>query len=84
MFKFELDQTVHFIMGNRVCSAPVLSRMWVENLHPDWNHTQKQSEVFTRFGPCRIVYATWYGELMENQLFANREALARAIVENKI
>jgi hypothetical protein len=84
MFKFELDQTVYFLMHNRVCSAPVVSRMLAENLHAKWNATDKQREMFQRFGPCRVVYATVHGEYDEAMLFASREELAVAILEERI
>lgn len=84
MFKFELDQTVYFLMHNRVCSAPVMSRMLAENLHANWNATDKQVEFFQRFGPCRVVYATAHGEHEEATLFESREALAAAILEERI
>ena len=84
MFKFELDQTVYYIMDNRLHSAPVLSRMVVENLKPKWNGTKEQVDFFQRFGPCRVVYATVHGEHEEATLFESREALAAAIIAEKI
>ena len=84
MFKFELDQTVYFLMHNRVCSAPVVSRMLAENLHANWNATKEQVEMWQRFGPCRVVYATMHGEHEEATLFESSEALAAAILEERI
>lgn len=84
MFKFALDQTVYYLMDNRVCSAPVMCRMLVENLHPKWNATEKQAEFFLRFGPCRVVYATCHGEHEEHTLFESREALSAAVLEGQI
>lgn len=84
MFKFELDQTVYYIMDNRLHSAPVLSRMVVENLKPTWNSTKEQADLFQRFGPCRVVYATVDGVHEEATLFESREALAAAILEERI
>ena len=84
MFKFELDQTVYYIKDNRLHSAPVLSRMVVENLKPTWNSTKEQADLFQRFGPCRVVYATVHGTYDETTLFESREALAAAIIAEKI
>jgi len=67
-----------------VCSAPVMSRMLAENLHPEWNATKEQVELWQRFGPCRVVYATVHGEHEEATLFESREALAAAILEERI
>ena len=84
MFKFELDQTVYYLMNNRMCSAPVVSRMLAENLHANWNATKEQVEMWQRFGPCRVLYATVHGEHEEATLFESREALAAAILEERI
>lgn len=84
MFKFELDQTVYFLINNRVCSAPVVCRMLAENLHAKWNATKEQVEMWQRFGPCRVVYATVHGAHEENTLFASRQELAAAILEERI
>lgn len=84
MFKFELDQIVYYLMDNRVCSAPVLCRMLAENLHAKWNATKEQVEMWQRFGPCCVVYATVHGEHEEHTLFESREALASAIIAEQI
>jgi len=84
MFKFELNQTVYYLMDNRVCDAPVVSRMLAENFHAKWNATKEQVEMWQRFGPCRVVYATVHGEHEEGTLFESREALAAAILEERI
>ena len=84
MFKFALDQVVYVILNNRVHSAPVLSRMLVENQRPDWNATPEQREFWQRFGVAGVKYATCHGEFHEEELFDSREALASAIIEEKI
>lgn len=84
MFKFELDQIVYYIKNNKVSSAPVLSRMLVENQHPKWNATKEQAGLFQRFGHCCVVYATVHGEHDEATLFESREALAAAIIAEQI
>ena len=84
MFKFALDQVVYVILDNRVHSAPVLSRMLEENQHPKWKATPEQADFFQRFGNCRKMYATCHGEFGEDELFDSREALAAAIIEEKI
>ncbi len=84
MFKFALDQTVYVILNNRVHSAPVLSRMLVENHHPTWDATKEQAQFFKRFGSCRVMYATCHGEFGEEELFDSRQALAAAILAEKI
>jgi hypothetical protein len=84
MFKFELGQVVFYVRDNRVHSAPVLSRMLVENQRPDWNATPEQREFWQRFGNCRVMYATCHGEFQEEELFDSRETLAAAIIEEKI
>lgn len=83
MFKFALDQVVYVILDNRVHSAPVLSRMLVENQHQTYA-TKEQAHFFKRFGDCRVMYSTCHGEFHEEELFDSREALASAIIEEKI
>ena len=78
MFKFELGQMVYYIEANRSHSAPVLSRMVVENLKPTWNSTKEQVDFFQRFGPCRVVYATVHGVHDESDLFESRPVLVDA------
>ena len=84
MFKFDLDQLVYFIKDNRLYDSPVLSRMVVENLKPTWNNTKEQAALFQRFGVCCVMYATVHGTHDESSLFDSREALAAAIIEEKI
>ena len=81
MFKFELDQTVYYIKDNRLHSAPIMSRMVVENLKPTWNSTKEQVDFYQRFGPCRVVYATVHGTYDESSLFESPEALAAFIIK---
>ena len=77
--KYELEQVVWCLRDNKVHSAPVLSRMYVDNAHEDWNSGPGQKQSFIRFGQGRIVYATIHGQYDEDQLFASREELADSL-----
>lgn len=82
MFKYALDQVVFYLQDNRVHSAPVLSRKYVDNKWADKDiHTDAQQESFQRFGPGVVKYATVHGEYTESKLFANREDLAASLLE---
>lgn len=77
MFKFELGQVVFYMKNSMVHSAPVQSRMIVENHHPDWNATEAQREAFNRFGPTCTRYATVHGQVDEDKAFATKEELLK-------
>lgn len=80
MFKFALKQTIYYLRDNRVHSAPVLSRMCVENAHQDWACTDEQKYTFTRFGKNGIFYATCHGSVNEDEAFASKEELAQSLL----
>ena len=71
MFKYNLDQIIFYLMENRIHSAPVISRIYVDNLNQDWACTKEQKELFTRFGNNCIKYSTCHGEIEENKAFSN-------------
>jgi hypothetical protein len=77
--KFELNQTVYYLMDSRVHSAPVVSRMVVENAHDDWSHTPEQKRAWQRHGPSRVSYVTVHGEIAEDKLFASKKELIASI-----
>lgn len=72
MFKFELKQVVFYMMDNRVHSAPIRSRMIVENV-----------DLYNDFGLATMIYATIHGKFQEHLLFESREALAAHLVDPK-
>lgn len=78
MFKYELDQLVFYLQDNRLHSAPVLSRMKVENLH-EGSH----SDFFNQFD-CNsgTFYATCHGIYKEEEVFGSKEELAQNIVNS--
>jgi hypothetical protein len=80
MFKFELEQLVWYMKDNKAHNAPVLSRMYIDNLHPTWTSTPQQCQSFTRFGPNQITYATIHGEYNENDLYASKEEMYQALI----
>ena len=78
--KFEIGQLVWYIEDNRVHSAEVVSRQFVENLHDDWDSTPEQQETWQPFGGERTKYATVDGVYDEYQLFASRKELGEFIM----
>lgn len=75
MFKFELNQLIFYVRNDRIHSAPVLSRMIVENAHENWVANKEQSELFTTFGPAQEVYATCHGSVFADAAYASRQEL---------
>ena len=79
MFKFEIDQLVFYMGDNKVCSAPILSRMCVEN-NPELNPANTEQETMYRpFGETRIRYKTIHGVYKEDVLFATKEELLASL-----
>ena len=78
MFKFELNQTVYYLENNRLFSAPILSRLYVDNLRGA--NTEQQIDVFNHFGQTRILYRTIHGTYDETKLFRSKEELALSII----
>jgi hypothetical protein len=81
MFKYNLDQIIYYMADNRVHSAPVLSRMYVDNLHPDWTSTPEQRDLFTAFGATNIMYATCHGTISETLAFASAQDLVNSLLK---
>jgi hypothetical protein len=71
--KYELNQVIYYVRDNKVHSAPVLSRMQVENLHKA--STPEQKAIFTPFGENDVFYGTCHGVFDEAEVFPSRDAL---------
>jgi len=82
MFKFDLGDVIYYLGDNMICSAPVLSRMRVENAHPDWNATAGQQKLFQMFGPDREVYATCHGNILAEEAFRSARELAEWLIKD--
>jgi hypothetical protein len=79
MFKYELGQLVYYMKDNKVHSAPILSRMLVENLNEDWDCTEQQKEFFKPFGDSDIIYHTCHGTFAEYEIYSTKEELKELI-----
>jgi hypothetical protein len=79
MFKFELGQVVFYLENNIMHSAPIMSRVCVENLHDDWACTKEQKEFWQRFGRSDIKYVTVHGVYSERQLFSSSMELSKSL-----
>jgi len=78
--KYELGQTIYFMLNNRLHSAPVQCRMKVENQHEDWACTNEQRSLFVAFGPAGVFYNTCHGVIKEEDAHASKEDLAKALI----
>ena len=81
MFKNKIGQIVYYLKDNKIHSAPVLSRMIVENDSDFMVHTDEQKKFFNRFGKNREKYATCHGEFFENQLFISKEEVVNSLID---
>lgn len=77
--KFELLQTAYYLKDNKVHSAPVLSRIFVENAHEDVVATSEQANFYMRFGGACILYSTCHGTVREEDAFESSQALAESL-----
>lgn len=75
MFKFNLDQLVWYMMDGAICSAPVITRMIVDNLHDDWACTGEQYEFYQYFGPSGEFYKTVHGVVLSSEAFSSKGEL---------
>jgi hypothetical protein len=71
----QLGYIIHYVRNDKPHSAPVLTRMTVENLHDDWNSTKEQRATFQPAGPSRIVYFTVHGMVQEDEITKVEESL---------
>lgn len=80
IFGAAIDQTIFYMMDNKVHSAPVLSRLIVENKHPDkFASNEDQKRLFLRFGNARESYSTTHGEISAELAFATKEELLASL-----
>jgi len=77
--KFELGQTIYYLIDNRLHSAPVETRMQVENAHDDWAHTDEQKNAWQHFGESGVFYVTCHGPIVEERCFASKAELAESL-----
>ena len=68
--KYNLDQTIYYLKDNKLHSAPVRSRILVEN----------GTSYAMPFGESRIEYATVHGVFSEDEVFASKRELVRNLI----
>jgi hypothetical protein len=74
MFKFKLMDKIFYLRNNKVHSAPVLARRFVDTQNPTSN-----SEIYERFGEPNISYSTCHGIVPESEAFASKEDLLASL-----
>jgi hypothetical protein len=79
IFEIDLNQIIYYMGDGKVCSAPVLSRMLVENLHDDWTSNPEQKKAFVPFGPSGAYYNTCHGMWREDEVFATKKGLLESL-----
>ena len=78
--KFELDQTIHYLLNNKPHSAPVLARMQIDNLKEGWASTKEQKTLFAPFGPAGVFYHTCHGTISETEVHASKQEMLTALM----
>ncbi len=69
MFKYELEQKVFYLRNNRIHSAPILARKYIDNVQHE----------FLKFKEACIKYETCHATFNENALFASKDALIESL-----
>jgi hypothetical protein len=77
--KYKLHQIIYYMRDNRPHSAPILSRVCVENGREIWPANEVQEGFFARFGKAGVTYATCHGEIAESAAFASKEELLNSL-----
>ena len=71
MFKYELEQKVFYLRNNRIHSAPILARKYIDNI---------QHEHLKFKDPC-IEYETCHATFNEDVLFKSKSDLVKQLLE---
>lgn len=77
----KVGDTIFYLRENRLHSAPILSKVVVENLHEDWACTPEQEDIFTHYGPGGTRFYTCHGEVNETEAYETPEALFLGLLE---
>ena len=81
MVDVKVGTLIWYMMNGRFHSAPVLAKMVVENLHPDWTDTIEQARRFTPFGGSGTFYGTCHGLVNANEAFESKESLVESLLK---
>jgi hypothetical protein len=73
--------TIYYLREDRLHSAPILSKIIVENLHDDWASNDDQKTIFTHYGSAGTRFYTCHGEVHENEAYASPEKLFKGLLE---
>jgi len=80
MFKYKLQQVIYYMQDNKVHSAKVLSRKYVDNVFPkEKRYTKEQEQFFAQLGNEGIMYATCHGFFREDEVFGRLKELKASL-----
>jgi hypothetical protein len=74
MFKFQLRDKIWYLRNNKVCSAPVLARRFV-----DCDNPHQSNEIYKRFGEPNCSYSTCHGTILDSEAFGSKEELLASL-----
>lgn len=79
---WKVKRLIWYMKEGRIHSAPILSKMTVENAYGnEYVHTDVQKEFFQRFGEGGIYYATCHGIVAHENAYPNEDCLMRALIK---
>jgi hypothetical protein len=79
IFKYNLGQQVFYFNKNKIHSAKIFSRCFIENSPEISVSNKEQALFFNRFGLNKIQYATCHGEFNEENVFSSKEELLKSM-----
>jgi hypothetical protein len=74
MFKFELRQLIFYLRDNKVCSASIMARFYVDTVSPTGS-----MDLYKRFGEPNTKYSTCHGIVYEQEAFASKQELLESL-----
>ena len=82
-FKYELTQLVFYLRNNRIHSAQILGRKWVENLHDHRIASGRRFSPDLPFGNNCKRYFTCHGMFNEDEIFPTKEDLIKNLLNDE-
>ena len=79
----KIGDTIYYMRENRLHSAPILSKITVENMHEDWISTDEQKEMFAPYGSEGTRFFTCHGEVHENEAYVSHAELFKGLLKGK-
>lgn len=75
----DLNQTIFYMIDNKIHSALITSKAIVENEHDSWDNTPEQRVSWQPFGKSGVYYTTCHGTFNSDKVFGSKEELTQSL-----